>query len=71
MTIAATAGTFRLSFDPDGAGPKAAETTQDIPFNWPALDPGNPDGVLNSVRDALEALPSIDLRQHQRQRRAW
>ncbi len=59
VTVAATNGTFRLSFDPDGAGPKPAETTQDIPYNWPARDSGNNDGVINSVRDALQALPSI------------
>ncbi len=63
LTVVATAGTYKLSFDPDGVGPKVAETTVDIPFNWPKNDAGavlgNGDTIVNSVQDALEALPSV------------
>ncbi|HWO16530.1 MAG TPA: hypothetical protein VNM89_07445, partial [Solirubrobacterales bacterium] len=51
VTIAATAGTFTLSFDSDGGGPGPAETTRPLPFNAPAQN--------NGIRDALEELPSI------------
>ena len=59
VTVAANKGTFRLNFDPDGAGPEPAETTQDIPYNWPIGDFGNSNSVINTVMDALRALPSI------------
>jgi hypothetical protein len=49
LTVSATAGTFRLSFDPDGAGPAPTDTTPDLPFNASAT----------AVQDALRALPSI------------
>ena len=45
----ASAGQFKLSFDPDGAGPLPAETTADLNFN----------ATAEQVRAALEALPSI------------
>jgi hypothetical protein len=47
----ATAGQFRLTFDPDGAGPQPAETTPapGLPFN----------ADRDQVRAALEALSSI------------
>ncbi len=59
VKIAASAGTFRLGFDPDGAGPLPAETTIDMPFNWPAKDSGPPNPLVDSVQDALQALPSL------------
>ena len=59
VAVSATAGTFKLSFDPDGAGPRPAETTVDLPFDVKPRDDGNDDGLLNSVQDALVALPSV------------
>ncbi|HWO15653.1 MAG TPA: hypothetical protein VNM89_02960 [Solirubrobacterales bacterium] len=49
VTVAATAGTFKLSFDPDGVGPQSPETTADLPYN----------ATNNAVEQALKALPSI------------
>jgi NHL repeat-containing protein len=61
VTVAATAGTFNLSFDPDGAGPQPSETTIDIPFNW--LGGGGTfaaqQAPIDTVQEALHALPSI------------
>jgi len=57
----ATAGTFRLSFDPDGAGPKPVETTVDLPYDargrHEAGSPVTPE--IDTVKEALEALPSL------------
>jgi hypothetical protein len=60
LTVAATAGAYRLSFDPDGAGPAPPETTADIPFDAPAK---LADGSCGSttVCGALQALPSLGL----------
>ena len=53
--VFASAGTYRLSFDPDGAGPAAAEQTAEIP-----VFDGNLITVqAAAVQSALEALPSI------------
>ena len=49
LTYKATAGQYRLSFDPDGAGPEPAETTGDLTFK----------AGTTAVASALEALPSI------------
>lgn len=49
LVYKATAGQFRLSFDPDGPDPQPSETTPDLPFN----------ATATQVREALEALPSI------------
>jgi hypothetical protein len=56
LTVAATAGTFRLSFDPDGVGPNPPESTPDLPFDVHGQSggPGNA-----GVEGALRALPSI------------
>jgi hypothetical protein len=48
----ATSGTFKLSFDPDGAGPAAAETTADLPFELY-------EARAAAVQAALVGLPSI------------
>jgi hypothetical protein len=54
VTVSATAGSFRLSFDIDGAGPQPAETTVDIPYD--TLDQSSAGFSLTS---ALRDLPSI------------
>lgn len=59
LTVSATAGTFRLSFDPDGAGPEPPQTTIDIPFDWPANLGGVDTGPTDTVREALRELPSL------------
>lgn len=46
---APTDGTFTQSFDPDGTGPIAAQTTSNLTFNFNAAQ----------VQSALEALPMI------------
>ena len=51
VTVAATAGAFKLSFDPDGGGPEPAQVTADIAYN----------ASSNAVRDALAALPAVAL----------
>ncbi len=61
VTIEATAGTYKLNFDPDGAGPQPAEATTDIPFDWIGgsgriVGQNSP---VDTVAEALEALPSI------------
>jgi hypothetical protein len=53
LTVSASAGTFNLTFDPDGAGPEPPETTVDLPYNASAQ------GGPNSVMSALRALPSL------------
>lgn len=50
LIIHATAGQYKLTFDPDGSGPQAPETTGNL--NW------NADGT-SDVESALAALPSI------------
>jgi hypothetical protein len=50
VTVSATAGTFDLTYD--------GETTVDLPFDAPANDPETP-GAIDSVSEALTALPSI------------
>jgi len=55
VTVAATAGTFTLSFDPDGGGPKPPETTEALPYNAPTSIGGGP----GTIAGALRALPSI------------
>jgi hypothetical protein len=52
LIVSATAGSFKLSFDPDDAGPEPPETTVDLPYNAPS------EGA-SSVASALRALPSI------------
>ncbi len=54
LSMNATAGQFRLSFDPDGAGPQPPETTGDLDVTDPlyGADP-------HQVSAALQALPSI------------
>lgn len=42
ITVAATAGTFDLSFDPDGAGPEPEKTVNDIPYNAKGGTPQSP-----------------------------
>jgi hypothetical protein len=61
LTVSATAGTFNLSFDPDGAGPQPSETTIDIPFNWlgGGGTPAAQQAPIDTVQEALHALPSI------------
>ena len=60
VTVAATSGTFNLTFDPDGGEPQPPETTIDLPYNTPAQESGPPTpGVIDAVQEALEALPSI------------
>jgi hypothetical protein len=52
VTVSATAGTFNLTYD--------GETTVDLPFSAPANDQGaHTPGVIDSVEEALTALPSI------------
>jgi hypothetical protein len=49
LTYSASAGQFKLSFDPDGAGPEPAQTTTDLPYN----------ATTTQVEEALQALPAI------------
>lgn len=52
LTVAATAGSYRLSF--------GGYTTADIPFNWPANENGsNQTPAIDTVQEALDALPSV------------
>lgn len=57
LTVDATSGTFRLSFDPDGAGSAPAETTVDLPVGIGSGSGGPNDA---GVEGALRALNSLN-----------
>ena len=55
LVVTAAGGTYTLTFNYPCCG---ASTTQPIPFDWPAADPGTPEAV-DSVEEALNATSSI------------
>jgi NHL repeat/WD40-like Beta Propeller Repeat len=59
LTVDAEGGSYKLTFfNVYRAGEQIEQTTGPIFYNWPASDPGTP-GVVDSVEEAIEALPSF------------
>jgi hypothetical protein len=57
VTVSATAGTFRLCFDPDGGGPQANQCTTNIPYNAEGFSIA--DISATTVKTALQKLPAL------------
>jgi hypothetical protein len=59
VSVSATGGTFKLCFDPDGAGPQADQCTSDLAYNAVSSGGESTDPVPGSVVAALQALPAL------------